>query len=384
MAVFHLKASFGSRAGGQLARAKADYIEREGRYEKDGEELEHKEHDNMPEWAKDDPRSYWQAADDHERVNGRLYSEVQFALPKELNEQQRRELAGEFAERVCSRERLPYTLAIHRGGANGENPHAHLMFSERGHDGIERSAEQWFKRYNTEAPEKGGARKSRASKAGDWLEKTRDGWEQTANRALERAGRAERIDGRSLADLRDEAHRAGDLERAAKLSREPNVHLGPERYRTIRGGASATVEQAGRVEQRNAVDRGERDADRRQVERLEREVAGVEARLKETYDRVRTAIDERIRQARRAIRAGTEAAGRAGRALGRSGATIDRAIRRGADAVGRAGRNFDRDMQQLGAHVTILTNAYEDLLKNVNEMINVSNAVVRDINELIR
>ena len=217
MAVFHLKASFGSRAGGQLARAKADYIEREGRYEKDGEELEHKEHDNMPEWAKDDPRSYWQAADDHERVNGRLYSEVQFALPKELNEQQRRELAGEFAERVCSRERLPYTLAIHRGGANGENPHAHLMFSERGHDGIERSAEQWFKRYNTEAPEKGGARKSRASKAGDWLEKTRDGWEQTANRALERAGRAERIDGRSLADLRDEAHRAGDLERGGEI-----------------------------------------------------------------------------------------------------------------------------------------------------------------------
>ena len=62
---------------------------------------------------------------------------------------------------MCSQERLPYTLAIHRGGANGENPHAHLMFSERGHDGIERDAEQWFKRYNAKAPEKGGARKSR-------------------------------------------------------------------------------------------------------------------------------------------------------------------------------------------------------------------------------
>ena len=49
----------------------------------------------------------------------------------------------------------------------------------------------------------GYARKSRAAKAGDWLEKTRKAWEQTANRALERAGRAERIDGRSLADLRD-------------------------------------------------------------------------------------------------------------------------------------------------------------------------------------
>ena len=42
--------------------------------------------------------------------------------------------------------------------------------------------------------------------------------------------------------------RAGDLERAADFSREPNVHLGPERYRTIRGGASETVKQAGRVE----------------------------------------------------------------------------------------------------------------------------------------
>ena len=42
------------------------------------------------------------------------------------------------------------------------------------------------------------------------------------------------------------------------------------------------------------------------------------------------------------------------------------------------------NMQQLGVHVTILTNAYEDLLKNVNKMINVSNAVVRDMNELMR
>ena len=42
-----------------------------------------------------------------------------------------------------------------------------------------------FKHYNAKAPEKGGARKSRAAKAGDWLEKTRQAWEQTANRALE-------------------------------------------------------------------------------------------------------------------------------------------------------------------------------------------------------
>ena len=342
MAVYHLKVSVGSRSGGQSALAKSEYIEREGRYAPDREELEHRESEHIPEWAKDDPRSYWEAADEYERANGRLYREVQFALPKELSESQRRELASGFAKRLTEGEQLPYTLAIHRGDPDGENPHAHLMFSERGNDGIKRPAEQWFKRYNAKEPEKGGARKSRAGSARDWMDKTREAWEKAANEALERAGYGEQIDRRSLAERRDEAERSGDLERAAELSREPNIHLGPERYRTIRGGASETVEQAGRVERRSAVDRGERDADSRQVERLEREIAGVEARLKEAYDRVRTAIDERIRQAGRAIRAGTEAARRAGRALGRSGATIGRAIRRGAETVRRVGEQDGR------------------------------------------
>ena len=106
--------------------------------------------------AEGDPRSYWEAADEHERANGRLYSEVQFALPKELNEDERREAASSFAERLTGGERLPYTLAIHRGGTNGENPHAHLMFSERGNDGIERSGEQWFKRHNAKARKRAG------------------------------------------------------------------------------------------------------------------------------------------------------------------------------------------------------------------------------------
>ena len=328
MAVYHLKVSVGSRAGGQSAVAKDDYIEREGRYEKDREELEHSESDRMPEWAEEDPRSYWEAADEHERANGSLFREITFALPKELNEGQRRELASGFAAGVTEGERLPYTLAIHRGGPDGENPHAHLMISERANDGIERSREQWFRRYNAKAPEKGGAKKSRAMMSREWVKDTREAWEQAANKALERAGRGERIDHRSLAERRDVAERAGDLKRAAQLSREPNVHLGPERYRAIRGGASATVQQVGRVDQINAADRGERDADSRQVERLERETAGIEARLKETYDRVRAELDKRIRQARQAIRRGSEAAERASRALGKAGTTVGRVARR--------------------------------------------------------
>ena len=337
MAVYHLKVGFGSRAGGQSARAKNEYIEREGRYAADGEEREHVEHGHMPAWAQDDPHAYWQAADAHERANGRLYSEVQFALPRELDASGRRALAGAFAERVCGGERLPYTLVLHKGEAETpdkpDNPHAHLMFSERGNDGIARTAEQWFKRYNAKEPEQGGARKSRAAKAGDWLDTTRQAWEQTANRALAQAGREERVDGRSLADRRDAAHREGDLERAAALSREPNVHRGPGQYLKDRGRASATVAQAEAVEQRTATARAERDADRRQVARLEREIAGIGARLKETYDRVRTALDARVQQAGRAIRAGAAATQRSGRALGRAGAALGRSAERRSAGV---------------------------------------------------
>ena len=56
-----------------------------GRYAADGEECEHVAHGHMPAWAQDDPRAYWQAADEHERANGRLYSEIQFTLPRELD-----------------------------------------------------------------------------------------------------------------------------------------------------------------------------------------------------------------------------------------------------------------------------------------------------------
>ena len=254
MSLYHLSTSVGSRAGGQSASAKDDYIEREGRYGQDRSEVEHVESGHMPGWAEEDPHAYWEAADAHERANGRLFREVEFALPTELDEGERRELALEFAQFLTSGERLPYTLAIHRGG--GENPHCHLVISERSNDGLERTAETWFKRYNGKAPEQGGARKvSTASK--EWLQSTREAWAEHANRALARAGSRERIDHRSLSDRAEEAREAGDLERAAELGREPGKHLGPGAAieakfqmgeREVR---SSAVAEAGEIEERN-------------------------------------------------------------------------------------------------------------------------------------
>ena len=151
-----------------------------------------------------------------------------------------------------------------------------------------------------------------------------------ANAALERAGRGERIDHRSLAERRDVAERSGDLQQAAELSREPNVHLGPERYRAMRGGESATVQRAGRVDQVNAADRGERATDNRRVERLGRATAGIEARLKETYDRLRAELDKRIEQARQAIRRGSGAVGFEPQAAGKPAASYGHPATRAA------------------------------------------------------
>ena len=232
MAIYHLHVKTGSRHSGQSAEAKADYITREGKYARDHAEVEHVEDGNMPAWAKDNPRQYWQAADEHERANGRLFREVEFALPVELRRHEQVKLARRFAQDLTGEERLPYTLAIHRGESRDpgkpDNPHCHLMISERSNDGIERSAATWFKRYNAPEPEKGGARKSIATKSREWLEDTRAAWAERANEGLLRSGSGDQIHEGRLERQYREAVEAGDYREAERLEgREPGQHIGP-------------------------------------------------------------------------------------------------------------------------------------------------------------
>ena len=322
MAIYHLNVKTGSRIGGQSALAKADYIEREGKYAKDAEDLAYRESGNMPGWAEDDPRQYWAAADEHERANGRLFVQVEFALPRELDDRQQREVASSFAADLTGGERLPYTLAIHRGGVN---PHAHLMISERGLDGHDRDAATWFKRANTKDPEKGGAKKTSTLSSREWLEETRERWADRANEALERAGSQERINEASLKDQYFEAAENGDEREMARLQgREPGVHIGPHNIRRfLRGEQSDRLEEAMDAQDRNRIRVVEAELTR--VEQQIRE-------LKEIYDRARAAIDKRLEQVGRAIRAGADAVVRAGaglvrssKELGRSGKELGRA-----------------------------------------------------------
>ena len=211
MAIYHLTAKTVSRGNGSAA-AKSDYIERENRYKKDHDELAYKASGNMPSWAQDMPRKYWDSADTYERENGRLFKQVEFALPKELTTEEQIQLATDFAEKIASTKdgKLPYSFAIHKGHGKG-NPHCHMMLSERVNDGNSRTPETWFRRAGKW--EKAGAKKTLELRPKDWLLSVRREWSHEANKALEKAGHQVRIDHRTLA--------------AQGIDREPTQHRGP-------------------------------------------------------------------------------------------------------------------------------------------------------------
>src|SRR5262245_53000961 len=214
---YHLSFRSGSRAGGASAGSAHEYITRSEQYEdRDLDPAIHTESGNMPAWAEEDPAAYWDAADLYERSNGRLYISADFALPRDLSEDDQIELAREFVHELTDDEKLPYAFAIHGGrddAGHEHNPHVHLMFSERRNDGFERSPEQWFRRANSQHPERGGAFKSRTFHGRDWVERARERWADATNRTLERLGRVERVDHRSY-------ERQG-------VDRQPGEHYGP-------------------------------------------------------------------------------------------------------------------------------------------------------------
>lgn len=267
MAIYHMTVKTGSRQDGQSASAKCDYIERNGKYARARDPVLHVEHGHMPSFAQDDPRSYWQAADLYERKNGVLFREVEFALPTELDLDQQRLLARQFAERLTADQRMPYTLAIHAGG--GTNPHCHLVISERVGDDIERTAAQHFARHNSKSPEKGGTQKADiGSRRGEWLAEARASWAELANSALEQAGHSQRIDHRSLA--------------AQGIDRLPTRHLGP---------AALGYERRTDEDSRRRLDM--RDDRRVVLERLQAAAAAGDELRAATGAWVRSALDVR-------------------------------------------------------------------------------------------
>lgn len=287
----------------------AAYITREGEYahrREKGEALEACEAGNLPLWAQANPLEFWRAADAHERANGTTYREMEIALPRELSAAQRIALVRAFVTQELG-DRHAYQWAIHNPPAadGGEQPHAHLMFSERQRDGIERDPEQYFKRYNAKNPERGGARKGYGPHAGQTLTAAqrkadlvalRSRWEAMCNAHLERAGLAERIDMRSHAE-----RQTGQVPERKQL---PSAWRGEGRAQVIEfRAARAEVTQAAAELRRAVPDTGaeiihlEAERQRRQQRESERARRPDESALGALIRNMKADVDERAKSA---------------------------------------------------------------------------------------
>ena len=142
------------------------YITRTAHYKnhKDNvhEKVEFVKSGNMPSFAENRPDIFWEAAHNYERKNARTAASQVIALPKELSVQQRIELAEALIKQFTHEFNFPYTAAIHNhaGEIGGQDqPHLHIMYCERSVDEHNRTAEQFFSRYNDKDPANGGAQK---------------------------------------------------------------------------------------------------------------------------------------------------------------------------------------------------------------------------------
>lgn len=229
MAIYHLSFKTAAKGKGRSAGAHARYIEREGKYalSRVNEELEYKASGNMPQWAEGNELGFWDGSDLHERANGRVYSEFEIALPREFSKEERQKLVTDFIKSELQEQ--PFTVAIHNKRAldGGEQPHAHIMFSERQLDGIERSQELFFKRANDKNPEKGGTKKNRDWNRREKIDEIRLAWEKQINKALERNGIEQRLDCRSLKEQ--------------GIDRVPEPKMGPERTQMLKEGKGTEI-----------------------------------------------------------------------------------------------------------------------------------------------
>lgn len=267
MAIYHLSAKVISRAGGRSSVAAAAYRSG-GRLHDARQGIEHDYSrkggvvhaeilapDIAPEWMHDRDQ-LWNAVEAVEkRKDAQLAREIEVALPRELDRGARLELLRGFVQRAFVDRGMIADIAVHEGKArDGQGqPHAHIMLTLR------------------ELTGEGFGKKARDWNAPDLLLGWREAWARDANAALERAGRSERIDHRSLPVQRDEAQQHVErargsgqedlaLEQEKKviaLSREPEPKIGPSAYAQEKRGTVTERGEAFRAAQARNAERQE-------------------------------------------------------------------------------------------------------------------------------
>lgn len=212
MASYHLSVKSISRSVGRSATAAAAY--RSGEYvidERTGEVHDYTRRsgvleseiilpDDAPDWAQNRSQ-LWNAAEVAEnRKNSQVAREFEIALPHELTDEARRELAMNFAREIVEKHGCAADVSIHAPprGDEDKNYHAHILLTTR------RITANGLSEKTRELDVK----PSSAELVTAWRER----WQDMQNVALERYGFEDRVNCRSL--------------EAQGIKRVPQQHLG--------------------------------------------------------------------------------------------------------------------------------------------------------------
>lgn len=211
MAIYHLSVKTVSRSAGRSATAAAAY--RAGskiKCSSSGLTHDYRKKSGVvsaeillppgaPNWSADRSK-LWNAAEIAEtRKNSTVAREFEIALPNELDADQRKKLAMEFARELVARHGFAADVAIHEPGRGGDskNHHAHILVSTRrlGPDGFTEKTRELDDRNLKE------------------VDYWRERFAELQNEHLAAAGQVERVDHRSHADR--------------GISAAPGTHQGP-------------------------------------------------------------------------------------------------------------------------------------------------------------
>jgi ATP-dependent exoDNAse (exonuclease V) alpha subunit len=213
---------------------------------------------NAPAWANNRERLWNEATRAEPRANGRFATELELALPHELDAAQRRKLAETFARDLADRYGVAVDVALHVPGTGRDhrNHHAHVLVSHRelGAEGFGKIAHKHSVRKKIRGEYRDVEVVGIAALPSD-VSRLRLEWANAVNAAYREAGLDLQVDHRS--------HRDRGIER------EPTQHLGP---------AAAGMERRGAQSERGDVNR-EIHAHNAERERLNREAGQVTAEI---------------------------------------------------------------------------------------------------------
>jgi hypothetical protein len=181
---------------------------------------------NMPHWAWHAPEAFFLASDKYERANSPAFMAVTFSLPNCLRTERNLHLASRIMDALARG--MPYMFAVHEQIAfqsGVRHPHVHGMLSGRVDDGIDRSPEQTFRRYNSTYPQRGGCRKMgcgvRPAEIKNSTIEMRRIIAEMINNELRAHGFNDRVDHRTL--------------RERGMARKPVPYIRASQFREMRG-----------------------------------------------------------------------------------------------------------------------------------------------------